>query len=116
MTASLTNYERCFSDGYDEDDINDVLGRIQELTGTTIMCLWEFFDHLGYGGDSELFVLDDGALYTLEGGLWPWMLDGTSEAPNGPGTPVTWKGQPTGHVAHEFHGDNQHNLAWKLRD
>jgi hypothetical protein len=116
MTASFTKYERCFNEGYDEDAINDILGHIQELTDTTIVCLWEFRDHLGYGGESELFLLDDGALYCLGGDLWPWLLDGTSEAPNGPGTPAQWKGHPTGQVAREFQGDGRHNLAWKNHD
>ena len=116
MTGSLTKYERCFTDGYDEDTINDVLDRIEELTDTTIVCLWEFCDHLGYGGSSELFLLDDGALYTLTGDLWPWLLEGASEAPGGPGTPAQWKGQPAGQIAREFSGDGRHNLAWKQID
>ena len=88
----------------------------EELTDTTIVCLWEFCDHLGYGGESELFLLDDGALYTLTGDLWPWLLEGASEAPGGPGTPAQWKGQPAGQIAREFSGDGRHNLAWKQID
>lgn len=116
MTTSLIENARCFNDGYDEEAINGVLGRIQDLTGITIVCLWEFCDHLGYGGSSELFLLDDGVLHTLAGDLWPWLLDGAAEAPNGPGDPEQWKGPSSGHVAREFAGDGRHNLAWTNRD
>lgn len=84
-----------FAEGYDPEDASDVFETIQEATGIQLVCGWDYFDAVGYGGDSQFYVLgEDERVYELKGGLWPWLL-GDISADVGPGDPATWRGDVT---------------------
>ncbi|BBY54153.1 hypothetical protein H7J07_05955 [Mycobacterium koreense] len=113
MTAALADLEKVFANGYTPDHIDSVLGDIFDRTGVSLVCVWEFIDGDGCGGDSQLYVLDDDGenLYELVGDLWPWLLDGKSEAPGGPGEPPQWKGKKVAMDLDAMGGEGQRNLA-----
>ncbi|BBX87971.1 hypothetical protein [Mycolicibacterium aubagnense] len=116
MYGDLSEFEARFSQGYTPEDINRVLGRIQLLTVTRIICVWEYFDDDGYGGNSELFFIDRHTAHELAGQLWPWLLDGRSEAPHGPGDAASWKGRRADFDYTSLSGDGLHNCARAVRD
>lgn len=112
MTVELDDLEKVFADGYTPDNIDRVLGLITDRTGAYLVCVWDFIDEEGSGGDSQLYLLDDGVLYELAGDLWAWLLDGASAAPNGPGSPSQWKGARTNLDPDYASWEGQRNLSF----
>jgi hypothetical protein len=83
--------------GYDNDDINRILGRISDASGVQIVCVWEIYDDRGVGGNSEFYVLEHtGRLRELTGDLWPWLGHDPEDpdTPASPGFPGSWVGGP----------------------
>lgn len=111
----ITRFRGNMIHGYDNDDVNAVLGQISDVTGLTIVCVWEYYDDYGYGGDSRFCILsDNGTLYQQVGDLYPW-LSGTPDdphTPDSPGDPSTWIG-PAEHITESafVNGDGFHNYA-----
>lgn len=61
-------------DGYDADDVNRVFDRLEEATGLSLVCVWEYFDSFGVGGNSQFFVaLEDDRFHEVAGDLWQWL-------------------------------------------
>ncbi|MFI7641873.1 hypothetical protein [Nonomuraea sp. NPDC049400] len=107
---------RCrMADGYDDDRVNDILGRISQATGVRVVCVWNERDRWSCGGESNFYVEgDDGHLRELAGDLWLW-LNGRPDdpdTPHFPGLPASWIGPPTGVSAATlaWH-DGEHNYA-----
>jgi hypothetical protein len=113
---ALDDYAGRFRYGYDSDDINKVFETIQALTRVDLICVWDYFDDAGYGGDSQFYVVDGDATYELAGDLWPWLSAGTDEAPNGPGSVASWKGGRTPFAYTELSGDGSRNYAFESRN
>lgn len=92
-------------DGYDDDRVNSALGRLSEASGLNLVCVWEYFDSAGVGGNSDFFVLaDDGRLYELAGNLWRW-LNGPLDDPDTPADldpPTAWLGAVTADRTEDF--------------
>lgn len=84
-----------FANGYEPEDAADVFDQIAQEADVDIICVWDYFDCSGYGGDSRFYVRENGAsghvLYELAGGLWPWLF-GDVPASRGPGEPSSWRG------------------------
>ncbi len=116
MSDQLDDLAGCFRDGYDSDDIQRVFARVHEQTGVWLLCVWEYFDDIGYGGDSEFFLISgSGSVHELDGQLWPWLWGGSDEAPGGPGSPESWVGAPAPGTIAELSGDGLGNAAVENR-
>src|SRR6266511_2297879 len=89
----------CMRDGYTDDDVNGVLGQLGQTVGLTLICVWDYVDTWGPGGNSDFFVhAPDGQLHELTGDLWRWLNDHPNDpqAPAHPGSPRTWVGPSAG--------------------
>jgi hypothetical protein len=104
-------------DGYDSDDVNRVFDRLEEATGLTLVCVWEYFDSAGVGGNSQFYIsLEDDRLHEVAGDLWEW-LNGDPECgstPVTPGAPAAWIGARADFAAGFEYDDGRHNCA--IRD
>ncbi|MEU0110668.1 hypothetical protein ABZ313_35630 [Streptomyces sp. NPDC006251] len=114
LLGEIGDLRGCMDDGYDADDVNRVFDRIEEATGLSLVCVWEYFDSFGVGGNSQFYVsLGDDELHDLTGDLWEW-LNGHPDSPStpaSPGAPRTWIG-PKADVAADFeYDDGRHNCA-----
>jgi len=84
--------------GYDDDRIEDVLGRLNAAYGTRLVCVWDHHDAHGFAGDATLCMADDeGRLCRLDGDLPAWLTlpPNHPDAPDSPGTPEQWRGEAT---------------------
>lgn len=106
----------CMADGYTSDDVEDVLGRLSQLSNLNIVCVWDH--HFGYGfdGSSNFYIEADGWLYDIVGELWSWLnvSPDDSAAPPSPGVPASWVGTLSHHVTIqklELAEPGSHNLA-----
>ncbi len=100
-----------FQNGYDGDDINRVFGAIGRQCGIDLICVWDYFDDWGYGGDSQFYLVDGGSAFEVTGQLWCWLHGGRDEAPGGPGNPAQWKGAPADFDLSALGGDGFCNVA-----
>jgi hypothetical protein len=118
LADSIADLRGSMIDGYDDERVNRVLGRISAATGLNLVCVWAFCDGLGVGGDSQFYVLsDEGRLYEVAGNLWRWLNDnpGQPGAQASPGHPDSWIGEPADFTADDLpYDDGWHNYA--LRD
>ncbi|MFF7250504.1 hypothetical protein ACFZBU_42315 [Embleya sp. NPDC008237] len=107
-------------DGYDADRVNTVLGRVNEAFGIRVVCVWNYVDAFGFGGDSDFYVEDaEGRLHYLSGRLWLWLnrAPDHADAPEAAGTPAEWFGSVTGMSVKPMAGDGRLNYAiGDLRD
>ncbi len=104
----------CMADGYDTDDVNNVLGEISDDTPHTLVCLWGSYDGIGGLDGSQFYIERDGHLYELAGDLWAWLNDDPedSDTPAEPGHPDTWLGKPAGITTRNLPWtDHRHNYA-----
>jgi hypothetical protein len=110
----------CMRDGYTDDDINAVLGQLGETVGLNIICVWDYVDTWGPGGNSDFFVLaPNGQLHELTGDLWRWLNDHPDDlqAPTHPGSPRTWVGPSVGQTTDTCAwNDGRGNFAIENRD
>lgn len=101
-------------DGYSPDDVNRVLGRLSDVTGLLILCVWDYYDDYGFGGNSDFYVNVNGRLHYCTGDLWPW-LNGSVENPDtppDPGTPASWVGELADLDEDQLpYTDGQHNYT-----
>ncbi|MFF5097904.1 MULTISPECIES: hypothetical protein [Actinosynnema] len=104
-------------DGYDAERVNRVLGRISEVSGLPVVCVWAYRDAVGFGGDSGFYIEIDGRLHHCAGELWRWLNtpEDLPDAPTAPGPPSSWVGALSDlHEDRLAHDDGNHNYA--LRD
>lgn len=98
-----------FADGYDDGDINTVLGEWVAATGLWLLCLWAARDELGFTGDSRIVVAVDGALHEIVPALWAHLA---GEARLADLDPVTLVGEPVGATVDDVaETDGWHNIA-----
>lgn len=111
----------CMEDGYDSDKVNSVLGAISDASGLMIVCVWDFYDEYGPGGNSDFYVdpEDGGPLRELVGDLWRWLNSDPDDpdSPDSPGDPGTWTGSATSlHPDNLAWNDGRHNFAEDRND
>jgi hypothetical protein len=95
-------------EGYSDDEVVDVLGPVAEATGVHVICLWDYVDRYGCGGDSTWYVLaPGGALHWLVGGLFAWINHGQGD----PGDPATWTGGAIGVTTNTLVAVDPYNYA-----
>lgn len=105
------------ADGYDAERVNRVLGRISEVSGLSVVCVWAYRDAVGVGGDSDFYIEIDGRLHHCAGDLWRWLNtpEDHPDAPTAPGPPASWVGAPSD--LHEDQlGCDDGSLNYALRD
>ncbi|MBC7303183.1 hypothetical protein [Nocardia salmonicida] len=103
-------------DGYDSDQITSVLGQISAASGLAVVCLWNYVDNFGFGGDSDFRILSPhGQLYYLDGDLSDWLTDTPDHAPAHPGSPASWIGGIDTDAIDIAGGDGRHSLARENR-
>lgn len=97
-----------FADGYTPEEINAVFGRIADEGGPHLVCVWDFADEYGFGGNSEFFAEDkDGDLFEVQPDIHLW-LSGQPETPSLAGT---WVGGPVTGPTEFPVTDDFHNYA-----
>ncbi|WP_280470680.1 hypothetical protein [Nocardia farcinica] len=103
-------------DGYDSDLITAVLGQISDASGVAVVCLWDYYDEFGYGGDSDFRILSPhGQLYHLNGDLADWLTETHDHAPAHPGSPASWIGGIDTDAISVAEGDGRNNFALENR-
>ncbi|MGP4004658.1 hypothetical protein [Streptomyces sp. 8N706] len=97
-----------FADGYSADGIRTVFGRIHDEGGPYLVCVWDYADDFGFGGNSVFYVEDeDGGLFEVQPDIHRW-LSGQQETP---GPLNTWTGARA-YETEEFPvSDDFHNYA-----
>jgi hypothetical protein len=104
-----------FEDGYTDDDVNRVLGEISDAAGVRVVCVWDFIDSFGPGGNSEFFVETGDGFVPLSGDLWAWLNEapGSEHAVATPGDPATWVSSDPDETlrVEDLVGDDWHNYA-----
>ncbi|WP_331738811.1 hypothetical protein [Embleya sp. NBC_00896] len=119
-SKTLADVRGSMFDGYDDDRVNAVLGRVNEAFGIRVVCVWNYVDAYGFAGDSDFYVEDaEGRLHYLSGRLWLWLnrAPDHADAPEAAGTPAEWFGSVTGMSAKPMAGDGRLNYAIRdLRD
>ncbi|MFF9786304.1 hypothetical protein [Streptomyces nigrescens] len=116
--ADISDLRGCMVDGYTPEDVNRVFGQLEDALSVRLVCIWDFHDAYGYGGNSQWYLEnEDGRLHDLAGDLWQWLNADPDEAstPCLPGAPATWWGAPAD-VPDCAGGDGFHNLAVEARD
>lgn len=106
----------CMDDGYTPDEVNSVLGQLSAMTGLRLVCIWDYYDEYGYGGNSEFYIeaLDGKSLFKLAGNLWAWLSKSVDDpdAPATPGDLRSWIGAEVSDVdPTDLVGDGLHNYA-----
>ncbi|MFF4173648.1 hypothetical protein [Streptomyces sp. NPDC001744] len=104
----LAELNGTFAFGYGADDVRSVFGRIADEGGPRLVCVWEYADDFGYGGNSVFYVEDqDGGLFEVSPDVRRWLTGQQQE----PGPLNTWTG-PRAYEPWEFPiSDDFHNYA-----
>ncbi|MFE9424168.1 hypothetical protein ACFYNO_14515 [Kitasatospora sp. NPDC006697] len=102
-----------FRDGYTEEEVNVVFAVLGAATGLRLVCVWEYRDSFGCGGNSQWFAEDRfGRLWDLAGDLYAWLA---GERPH-PGPAGSWVGGTIGYPVHKLAWtDGKHNHAERSR-
>jgi hypothetical protein len=114
----ISDLQGCMVDGYTPEDIDRVFGRLENAFGVRLVCVWDYFDAFGYGGNSQFYVVgDDGRLHESAGDLYTWLNfdPAADEAPDSPGPPDSWRGAPAD-LAEPEGDDGFYNVALENRD
>lgn len=102
-----------FRGGYTEEEVDTTFAVLSAATGLRLVCVWEYRDSFGCGGNSQWFAEDlAGGLWDVAGDLYAWLTGEQSH----PGPPRSWAGRT---VAHRVRGlawtDGEHNYAERTR-
>lgn len=108
LRAELADLHGAFEHGYGADDIRCVFGRISDAGGLYLVCVWDFADDCGFGGNSVFYAEDeDGNLYEIQPDIHRW-LAGEQETP---GPLATWVCAPVLEPFEFAATDDRHNYA-----
>jgi hypothetical protein len=103
-------------DGYDGPLVNVVFDVLSELSGLSLVCVWqERYASTGPRGSSKFYLEDnDGGLWRLEGDVREWLTGDPADplTPELPLDPSTWRGIGAGFTTRvlEWH-DGRRNYA-----
>ena len=109
LLEAIADLRGSMVDGYCPEDVNRILGRISDASGLKLVCVWDTYDSLGPGGDSQFYIEEDGGqLREVAGDLWRWLNDDPDdpEAPTSPGSPASWPGEPADFTAADLEYDD----------
>ncbi|MEU5900384.1 hypothetical protein [Streptomyces venezuelae] len=108
VPAETADLRARFEDGYSADDILIVFGRIHDAGGPYLVCVWDYADAFGFGGNSEFFAEDEnGTLFEVAPDLHEW-LSGQRATP---GPADTWVCAPVAEPTEFPVSDDFHNYA-----
>lgn len=77
----LREHQGDFEEGYEPEDIDRFLAQFKTVD---LICLWEYQDDIGFGGDSEVigcFARTEGPWFPLADGVWAWLIGDPGPAP-----------------------------------
>ncbi|MFY0515981.1 hypothetical protein ACOMD4_37195 [Streptomyces anulatus] len=81
VPAELRDLYGRFADGYTPEDVRSVFGRIHEAGGPYLVCVWEYADAHGFGGNSQFYAENaEGDHFEVEPDVHLW-LSGQTELP-----------------------------------
>jgi len=108
LLGDIADLHGRFKDGYSADDIRTVFGRIHDEDGPYLVCVWEYADQCGFGGDSQFYAEEwDGGLVEVQPDIRRW-LSGQQETPGPVGT---WLCAPVAEPTEFPATDDLHNYA-----
>ncbi|MFF4543699.1 hypothetical protein ACFY1J_05540 [Streptomyces sp. NPDC001406] len=107
VPAELAELHGQFADGYTAEDINAVFGLIRDAGGPRLVCVWDYFDEYGYGGNSEFYAETKTGLHEVELTVHQW-LSGEQDSPGPIGM---WVCALATEPAEFAGGDDFHNYA-----
>ncbi|GAA2967885.1 hypothetical protein [Kitasatospora cinereorecta] len=106
--TQLAELHGTFERGYSADDVRSVFGRIADEGGPYLVCVWEYADEYGFGGNSEFYAEgEDGDLFEVQPDIHRW-LSGQQETP---GPLDTWVCAPVTEPTEFPVSDDFHNYA-----
>ncbi|MEU2899669.1 hypothetical protein ABZ690_35185 [Streptomyces sp. NPDC006967] len=81
LLAEMADLRGRFKDGYTPEDIRTVFYRIYDTTGIYLVCVWEYADQAGFGGNSQFYAEDqDGVFFEVQPDIHRW-LSGQQDTP-----------------------------------
>ncbi|MGY3341140.1 hypothetical protein ACVW0K_007333 [Streptomyces filamentosus] len=108
LPADIADLHGAFEHGYGADDVRTVFGRISDAGGPYLVCVWDFADDHGFGGNSEFYAeADNGVLLELQPDVYRW-LAGEQEDP---GPLSAWTCAPVPELTEFATSDDFHNYA-----
>ncbi|MFI2764926.1 hypothetical protein ACH5A3_39860 [Streptomyces echinatus] len=108
LLSRIVDLHGRFEDGYSADGIRSVFGRIHDEGGPYLVCVWEYADQYGFGGNSQFFAEgEDGDLFEVQPDIYRW-LSGQEETP---GPVNTWVCAPVAEPTEFPVSDDFHNYA-----
>ncbi|MFD3908950.1 hypothetical protein ACFXOL_14755 [Streptomyces californicus] len=112
VPAEIRDLHGRFADGYTPEGIRAVFDRIYRAGGPYLVCVWEYADAHGFGGNSEFCAENDrGEHFEIDPEVHLW-LRGQIELP----TPIpTWVRGPVAGSADLPVSDDFHNYARTMR-
>lgn len=116
--SDVASLRGCMVEGYTPEDVNRTFRILERAFGVRLVCLWDYHDTFGFGGNSNFYVEGKGGrLHVLAGDLWRW-LNGSPADPFtsvSPGMPASWWGAPAD-VPDRARHDGLYNYAIEDRD
>lgn len=107
LLCEIADLRGRFADGYTPDDVRAVFGRINDAGGPYLVCLWEYADEYGFGGNSQFYAETDGEFREVSTDIYQW-LSGERESP---GAVRTWVCAPVSEPFEFAVSDDFHNYA-----
>ncbi|MFR9754052.1 hypothetical protein ACL02S_23845 [Nocardia sp. 004] len=95
--------------------VEEILGRISELSGLHLVCVWDSYDGYEFSGNPRFYIEADGWFYNLDGDLREWLHRATTD-PTTPGHPRNWIGPlSTDITTNDIAYTDNHNHAREIR-
>ncbi|MFE3601387.1 hypothetical protein [Streptomyces sp. NPDC059142] len=107
LLAQIADMKGRFADGYTDGDIRSVFGRIHDAGGPYLVCLWDYADEAGFGGNSQFYAEGEDGFYEVTPDIHQW-LTGEQETP---GAADTWVCAPVSEPFEPDVSDDFHNYA-----
>ncbi|NGO40605.1 hypothetical protein [Streptomyces ureilyticus] len=108
VLTQLADLHGRFEDGYTPEDIRAVFMRIVDADGPYLVCVWDYADEYGFGGNSQFYAEnDEGDLFEVQPDIHLW-LSGQQETP---GPVDTWVCAPVTEPTDFPVSDDFHNYA-----
>jgi hypothetical protein len=108
LLTQLADLRGQFKFGYTPQDVRSVFGRIRDAGGPYLVCVWEYADDYGFGGNSQFYAEDEaGDLFEVQPDIYRW-LSGEQATP---GAVDTWVCAPVSEPIEIAVSDDFHNYA-----